>query len=136
MASPRFAFDRLLVLTASCAGIIAAIIVLALSWPAPAGALISRISDTTNITMALLVLGMALLIAWRAGGHAPNMAVALSMTFLYGSIVVALLFDRLQVVPATRQFVQLLLFFLGSAFYIRSTQLFPRKLTAADVASS
>jgi hypothetical protein len=136
MASPRFAFDRLLVLAASSAGIIAATVVLSLSWPAPTGALITRISDTASLTMCLLVLGMALLIAWRAGGHAPNMAIALSMTFIYGSIVVNLLFDRLQVVPVTRQFVQLLLFFLGSAFYIRATQFFPRKLGASDVASS
>ena len=116
---PRFAFDRLLVLVASSAGIIAAIVVLSLSWPAPIGALIARISDTASITMCLLVLGMALLIAWRAGGHAPNMAIALSMTFIYGSITANLLFDRLRVIPATRQFVQLQLFLLASAFYIR-----------------
>src|SRR3954470_10980999 len=136
MASPRFTFDRMLVLAASSAGIIAAIVVLSLSWPAPSGTLISRISDTASVTMCLLVLGMALLIAWRAGGLAPNMAIALSMTFIYGSIVANLLFDRLQVVLATRQFIQLLLFLLGSAFYIRATQLFPRKLGASDIASS
>jgi len=136
MASPRFGFDRILVLTASCAGIIAAIIVLALSWPAPSGSLIARISDTASITMCALVLGMTLLIAWRAGGHAPNMAIALSLAFICGSIVANLLLDRLHVVPATRQFVQLLLFLLASAFYIRASQLFPRKLDAADIASS
>src|SRR6187431_257069 len=117
MPSPRCTLDRLLVLAASSAEIIAAIVVLSLSWPAPTGTLITRISDTAAITMCLLVLGMALLIAWRAGGHAPNMAIALSMTFIYGSITVNLLFNRLQVVPATRQFVQLLLFLLASAFY-------------------
>jgi hypothetical protein len=136
MPSPRFTFDRLLVLAASSAGIIAAIVVLSFSWPAPTGMLIARISDTANITMCLLVLGMALLIAWRAGGHAPNMAIALSMTFIYGSTTVNLLFDRLQVVQPTRQLVQLLLFLLASAFYIRATQRFPRKLNAADVSSS
>src|SRR5687767_15984588 len=110
MASPRFAFDRVLVLAASSVGIIAAIVVLALSWPAPLGSLIARISDTASITMCLLVLGIALLIAWRAGGHAPNMAIALALTFIYGSIVANLLIDRLQVEPTIRQFVQLLLF--------------------------
>jgi hypothetical protein len=136
MTSPRFAFDRVLVLGASSVGIIAAIVVLALSWPAPLGSLIARISDTASITMCLLVLGIALLIAWRAGGHAPNMAIALALTFIYGSIVANLLIDRLQIEPTIRQFVQLLLFLLASAFYIRSSQLFPRKLSAADVASS
>ena len=136
MASPRFAFGRILVLAASSAGIIAAVVVLALSWPAPAELFMARFSDSASITMCLLVLGIALLIAWRAGGHAPNIAIALALTFIYGRIVVALLFDRLHVMPPVRQFVQLLLFFLGSAFYIRSTQLFPRKLIAADIASS
>ena len=86
--------------------------------------------------MCLVVLAMALLIAWRAGGHAPNMAIALSMTFIYGGIVANLLLDRLQVVTAPRQFVQLLLFLLASAFFIRATQLFPRRLGASDIASS
>ncbi|MEO8064055.1 MAG: hypothetical protein ABI821_15065 [Pseudomonadota bacterium] len=35
--------------------------------------------------------------------------------------------------PLIQQVVQTLMFFLGSAFYIRSSQLFPRKLTAADL---
>jgi hypothetical protein len=136
MASSRLPFDRILVLAASSAGIVAAIAVLALSWPAPADQYMARLSDSTSITMCLMVLGIALLIAWRAGDHAPNIAVALSMTFIYGSIVVTLLFDRLHVMPLVRQIVQMLMFFLGAAFYIRSSQHFPRKLTAADIASS
>ena len=123
-------------LAASSAGILAAVAVLALSWPAPAELFMARLSDSASITMCLLVLGIALLIAWRAGDHAPNMAIALSLTFIYGSVVVALLFDRLHVMPLVLQIVQMLLFFLGSALYIRSSQLFPRKLTAADIASS
>jgi hypothetical protein len=38
--------------------------------------------------------------------------------------------------PLIRQIVQMLMFFLGAAFFIRSSQHFPRKLTAADIASS
>ncbi len=136
MASPPSAFGRVLVLAASSAGIIAAAAVLALSWPAPAELFMARLLDSANIAMCLLVLGIALLIAWRAGEHAPNIAIALPLTFIYGGIVVALLFDRLHVMPLVRQIAQTLLFFLGAAFYIRSSQLFPRKLTAADVASS
>ena len=136
MASPRFAFGRVLVLAASSAGIIAAVALLALSWPAPAELFMARLSDSATLITCLLVLGIALLIAWRAGDHAPNIAIALSLTFIYGSIVVALLFDRLHVMPLIRQIVQMLLFFLASALYIRSSQLFPRKLTAADIASS
>jgi len=136
MAPSRFPFARILVLVASAAGIVAAIAVLALSWPAPAGAFMGRLSDSVNMGMCLLVLGIMLLVGWRAGSHAPNVAIALSLTFIYGSIVVALLFDRLQVAPPVRQFVQLLLFLLSAAFYIRSTQLFPRELTTADIESS
>jgi len=136
MALPRLAFGRVLVLAASSAGIVAAAIVLALSWPAPDELFMARLSESTSIVTGLLVLGITLMIGWRGGNHAPNIAIALSLTFIYGSIVAGLLFDRLHVVPNIRGFVQLLLFLLSSAFYIRSTQLFPRKLTTADVASS
>jgi hypothetical protein len=136
MASSRFAFGRILVLLASSAGIIAAVAVLVLSWPAPAELSMARLSESASIATCLLVLGITLLIGWRGGNHAPNIAIALSLTFIYGSIVVGLMFDRLHVVPHIRQFVQLLLFLLSSAFYIRSTQLFPRKLSASDVSSS
>lgn len=115
---------------------IAAVAVLALSWPTPADLFMQRFSDSTSTIVCLLVLGIAMLIAWRAGNHPPNIAIALSLTFIYGSVVVAFLFDRLQVLPLIRQIVQLLLFFVASALYIRSSQLFPRKLTAADIASS
>ena len=60
----------------------------------------------------LLVLGIAMLIAWREGNHAPNIAIALALTFIYGSVVVTLLFDRLHVMPLVGQIVRLLLFFL------------------------
>ena len=136
MESPRFAFARGLVLAASSAGIIAAFAVLALSWPAPTGSLVARLTDSASIVTCLLVLGITLSIGWRGGNHAPNIAIALSLTFIFGTVVVGVLFDRLHVEPHTRQFVQLLLFLLSSAFYIRSTQLFPRMLTAADIASS
>ena len=123
-------------LAASAAGIIAAVVVLALSWPAPAELFMARFSDSTSTSVCLLVLGIAMLIAWRAGNHPPNIAIALSLTFIYGSVVVALLFDRLHVMPLVQLIVRMLLFFLASALFIRSTQLFPRKLTAADIASS
>ena len=136
MASPRFAFGRILVLLASSAGIIAAIALLALSWPAPAELFMARLLDLATLVTCLLILGIALLIGWRAGDHAPNIAIALSLTFIYGSIVVALLFNRLHVMPVIQQIVQVLLLFLASALYIRSSQLFPRKLAAIDIASS
>src|SRR5678815_5076975 len=108
MASPRLAFGRILVLVASAAGIIAAVALLALSWPAPAGLFMARLLDLATLVTCLLVLGITLLIAWRAGDHAPNIAIALSLTFIYGSIVVALLFDRLQVTTLIRPIVQTL----------------------------
>jgi len=136
MASQRFTFGRVLVLLVSCTGIIAALSVLVLSWAAPTEMLMARISDSATVTMCCLALVIALLIGWRAGDHAPNIVIALSVTFICGGVVVALLLERLNVMPFVRQIVQALLFFLASALYIRSAQLFPRKLTAADIASS
>ena len=75
MASPRYAFGRVLVLAGSCVGIIAAVVVLALSWPAPADLFMARFSDSTSISVCLLVLSIAMLIAWRAGDHEPNIAI-------------------------------------------------------------
>src|SRR4051812_8858100 len=98
MAPPRFASGRLLVLAASAAGIIAAVALLALSWPAPAELLMARLLDLVTLITCILVLGIALLIGWRGGDHPPNIAIALSLAFIYGSIVAALLFDRLHVV--------------------------------------
>jgi hypothetical protein len=136
MASPRFALGRVLVLVASAAGIIAAIVLLAMSWPAPADLYMARLLDSVSLITCLLVLGIALLIGWRAGDHAPNIAIALSLAFIYGGVVVALLFDRLQVTSLIRPIVQSTLLLLGSAFYIRAAQFFPRKLAAIDIASS
>jgi hypothetical protein len=136
MAPPRFAYSRLLVLASSSAGIIAAVAVLAFSWPAPAEMFMARLSLSASLVLCILVLGITLLIAWRAGDHAPNIAIALSLTFIYGGIVVALLFDQLHVVSLIRSIVQTLLLLLGSAFYIRSAQLFPGRLAASDIASS
>jgi len=136
MASPRFGFGRLLVLVASLAGIVASVVVLAFSWPAPADLFLARLTESTGIVTCLLVLVITLLIGWRGGNHAPNIAIALSLTFIYGSIVVTLLFERLHFAPTLRPYVQLLMFLLSGAFYIRSAQVFPRQLTAEDVASS
>src|SRR5262245_27469846 len=118
MAAPKFAFGRVIVLVASSAGITAAVAVLALSTPAPAEFFMARLSESTSIVTCLLVLGITLSIGWRGGNHAPNIAIALSLTFIYGGIVVSLLFDRLQIAPPVRQPVQLLLLLLSSAFYI------------------
>lgn len=136
MASPRFEFGRILVLAASSAGIIAAVALLSLSWAAPSELYIARLMDLATLVTCILVLGIAFLIGLRAGGHAPNVAVGLSLAFIYGGIVVALLFDRLHAGPLIRHSVQPLLLFLGAALYIRSSQRFPRKLTPADIASS
>src|SRR5678816_3258684 len=89
MASSRFGFGRGLVLAASSAGIIAAVAVLALSWPAPAESFMARLSDTASVTTCVLILGITLLIGWRGGNHAPNIALALALTFIYASIAVS-----------------------------------------------
>lgn len=136
MTSPRSAYGRVLVLVAGSAGIIAALAALALSWPQPAELFMARLYDSARLTMCMLVLGIALLIAWRAGDRATNITVALSLTFICDSLAAGVLFDRLLVAPFIRQSAQMLLFILGAAFYIRASQQFPRALTPADIASS
>jgi hypothetical protein len=90
---------------------------------------------TTAFT-ALALLGITLLIGWRAGEHPPNVAMALALAFAIGGDSFVFLAQQLHMEPKVTWIAERMLFFLGAAFYIRASQLFPHELSAADVASS
>lgn len=59
----------------SVAGILAAAASLVLIWTAAADTpLPTRINDSMALGSALLLLGVAFLVAWQAGDHSPNIA--------------------------------------------------------------
>jgi hypothetical protein len=44
-----------------------------------------RINDSMAIGAALLLVGVAFLVAWRAGDHPPNVSIALAVAFIFSS---------------------------------------------------
>jgi hypothetical protein len=128
---------RWLVIAVSVAGMLAAAAALVLIWTATGDTpLPGRINDSTAMGSTLLLVGVAFLIAWRAGDHPPNVAMALALAFVFGNDAFVTLLDEMHGNVRVRNVVATLTFILGAGFYIRAAQLFPRKLTALDIASS
>ena len=135
--SVRVTVARSLVIALSLAGMIAAAASLVLIWNVTADTpLPNRINDSMSMGSSFLLLGVAFLVAWRAGDHSPNVSMALGLTFVFISDAFGMLLEELRVNVAIREPVDVLSFILGAAFYIRAAQLFPRKLTPSDIVSS
>src|SRR5437762_4415687 len=126
---------RWLVIAVSGAGMLAAAATLVLIWMADTP-LPTRINESMVLGSALLLLGVAFLVACRAGDHPPNVSMALAVAFINGNAAFMLLLEELRVNAAIGEPVAVLTFILGAGFYIRASQLFPRTLTPADIASS
>ncbi len=121
----------------SVAGMVAAAATLVLIWTATAETpLPERINESIRLGSTLLLLGVAFLIAWRAGDHPPNVSIALAVAFIFGNDAFLTLLEKLRVNAAITAAVFVLTFILGAGFYIRASQLFPRTLTPADITSS
>ncbi len=132
-------FARWLVIVVSIAGILVAAASLVLIWKTAAGTampLPEPISETTRTSASLLLLAVTFLIAWRAGDHPPNVALALAFAFAFSNDAFYTLCKELQVNVAIGKAVNLSTFILGAGFYIRAAQRFPRTLTPLDIASS
>jgi hypothetical protein len=128
---------RSLVIAVSVAGMLAAAAALVLIWSATADTpLPERINESMVLGSTLLLLGVAFLVAWRAGDHTPNVSMALALAFVFGNAAFRLLLEKLRVNAAIGQPVATITFILGAAFYIRAAQLFPRTLTPDDIASN
>lgn len=128
---------RWLVIAVSVVGMLAAAATLVLIWNTTADtSLPKRINDSTAMGSSLLLLAVAFLIAWRAGDHPPNVAMALALAFVFGSDAIPTLLKEIGANARIRDALGLLTFILGAGFYIRAAQLFPRKLTPLDIASS
>jgi hypothetical protein len=127
------------VIAATAVGMLAAAASLVLIWNTSASAgtpLPTRINQSTVMLSSLLMLGVTFVIAWRAGDHPPNLAMALAFAFAFNNDAFDMLLKQLQVNATIRDTVGMFTFILGAGFYIRATQRFPRKLMPLDVASS
>jgi hypothetical protein len=126
-----------LVIAVSVAGILAAALSIVLIWNTTSNTpLPERINDSTAMGSTLLLLGVAFLVAWRAGHHPPNVSMALALAFAFSNDAFGVMLEELRVNAAIRQPVGVLTFILGAAFYVRAAQSFPRNLTPNDIASS
>ena len=95
------------------------------------------VEDAIIVIEAILMLGLCLLIVWRAGEQLGNVALATAFAFAFTADVVTLLLERRPIVwPGLALAISGGLFFLGATFYIRATQLFPKAITPAELEAS
>ncbi|OLD86260.1 MAG: hypothetical protein AUG81_11315 [Verrucomicrobia bacterium 13_1_20CM_4_54_11] len=136
-SSLRVRAGRWLVIAVSVAGMVAAAASLVLIWTATAGTpLPERINNSMSLGSGLVLLGVAFLVAWRAGDHPPNVSIALAVVFISSHDAFLTLLEELRVNAGIGAPVLALTFILGAGFYIRASQLFPRTLTPDDIACS
>jgi hypothetical protein len=136
-SSLRVRAGRWLVIAVSVAGMAAAAVSLVLIWTATAGTpLPERINNSMSLGSGLVLLGVAFLVAWRAGDHPPNVSIALAVVFIASHDAFLTLLEELRVNAGIGAPVLALTFILGAGFYIRASQLFPRTLTPDDIACS
>ena len=121
----------------SVAGMVAAAASLVLIWTATAGTpLPERINNSMSLGSGLVLLGVAFLVAWRAGDHPPNVSIALAVVFITSHDAFLILLEELRVNAGIGAPVLGLTYILGAGFYIRASQLFPRTLTSDDITST
>jgi hypothetical protein len=136
-SSLRVRAGRWLVIAVSVAGMAAAAVSLVLIWTATAGTpLPERINNSMSLGSGLVLLGVAFLVAWRAGDHPPNVSIALAVVFIASHDAFLTLLEELRVNAGIGAPVLGLTYILGAGFYIRASQLFPRTLTSDDITST
>jgi hypothetical protein len=134
MAEPNVAWQRWLVLIVATAGIALASYNLPMIWHATEGALRVRLYDTIDSAMCIAVLSICLLIAWRAGDSIANLAIALAFTAVSVSDMASIAMEHhgLDQTLASK-IIDTLTYIAGAGLFLRATQHFPRRLTAAQV---
>jgi hypothetical protein len=134
MADPNVAWQRWLVLIVATAGIGLALYNLPMIWHAAEGTLRLRLYDTIDAAMCIAVFAICLLIAWHAGDSIANLAIALAFTAasLSDVISIAMQYNGVDETPAAKT-INLLTYTAGAGLFLRATQNFPRRLTAAQV---
>jgi hypothetical protein len=75
-----------------------------------------RINESTATGSALVLLGVAFLIAWRAGDHPPNVAMALALAFAFGNEAFGTFLEQMHVNARIRNVVNIVTFILGAGF--------------------
>src|SRR4051812_29700009 len=135
--SPFEAAQRWLVLVVATIGVAIAVFALFATWEAPGSPLKERLYLTISLASQIAMLGIAWLIAWRAGRTVANLAIALA-------IAAASFNDALSIALITLGHERDLLgtglygitFTVAAGLYLRATQLFPVAITRERIAAS
>jgi hypothetical protein len=132
----RSSFGRAVAITISVIGLAASMGLFVTLWLSPEAGRLRQLRELVDITHLFVQFAIALIIAWRGGGRAPNVALALALVFAFGADTWELW--QLHVWPDSwlLHLGSIVLFFLGASLYIRATQRFPRAIGPADVMAS
>ena len=117
-------------------GIAASIGLFATLWLSPEDSRLRQAQELVDVGLLIVQFAIALIIAWRGGAQAANVALALALLFIFGTDTWGLW--QLNVWPDSwlLDAGRAVLFYLGAAFYIRSAQTFPRPIERANIVAS
>jgi hypothetical protein len=137
MSGPNASGPRVLAFLVSSAGLMAAAVLLFSTWTGTDGVLSLRLSETVLAGSTVLAAGLAIFIVVKAGTEPANVSLALAIGFAgsvdtFGNVLFPLCGDSRFAVLAVR----VILFIFGMGFFIRASQLFPRRLLPTDIAAS
>jgi hypothetical protein len=132
----RPSFGRAIAITISVVGLVACMGLFVTLWLSPDASQLRQLRELVDVTHLFVQFAIGLIIAWRGGGHAANVALALALVFAFGADTWELW--QIHVWPDSwlLDLGSIVLFFLGATLYIRATQRFPRAIGAADVMAS
>lgn len=131
----KYPVQRALAFGASALGFLIAAAAMVLGWQAEDGAPANMIRTTVDLAGAMSLSVLASLIALHAGDSRGAICMALAIAFI--SLTDAWGLFQAQQLPELphKDLVHLLPFVLGAGFFVRASQLFPREISASDVAS-
>src|SRR5687767_1553310 len=132
----RPSFGRAIAITIGAVGLAACVAMFVTLWLSPEASRLRQLRELVDVTHLFVQFAIALIIAWRGGSLAANVALALALVFAFGADTWELW--RVHVWPDSwlLDLGATVLFFLGASFYIRATQRFPRAIAPADVVAS
>jgi hypothetical protein len=132
----RPSFGRAVAIILSVLGLAACVALFATLWLSPEESRLLQARELMGVTDVFLQLTIALIIAWRGGNHAPNVALALALVFVFGTDTWGLW--QLHVWPDfwLLDAGSIALFYLGATLYIRAAQRFPRAIGPKDINAS
>jgi hypothetical protein len=132
----RPSFGRAIAITISVVGLAACMGLFVTLWLSPEESRLRQLRELVDVTYLFAQFAITLIIAWRGGAHAPNVALALALVFAFAADTWGLWQLHVWHDSWLLDLGSIVLFFLGATLYIWATQRFPRAIEPADVMAS